>query len=109
MLVSVGSEWSRHGRVVEAAVAVVALVVVVVSSLSCRRCRSLRGRSGNRSVEKIVSGGHVSASSSSCRKEGHHKPVKIETPRLDAVVTNDPTYRITHGRRKSYAKRTPLR
>ena len=33
VLVSVGSEWSRHGRVVEAAVAVVALVVVVVSSL----------------------------------------------------------------------------
>jgi len=76
VLVCVGSEWSRRGRVVDAAAAVVALVVVVVSLL--------RGRPGNRFVSGRRSCPVVMIRRDPlfAPKEGHHKPVKIETPRL---------------------------
>ena len=55
MLMCVGSEWSRHGRVVDAAAVVVALVVVVV--VVCAAGPGI----ASCCVEKIVSGGHDSA------------------------------------------------
>ena len=78
--------------------AVVALVVVVVVDHDCA------AGLGIASCED-VSGGHDLADLVLfAPKEGHHNPVKIEPPRLDAVVTNDPRLdHRAHGDRKSYA------
>ena len=99
MLMCVGSEWSRHGRVVDAAVVVVALVVVVVSSLKivARQVRESLRVALRRSCPAVM----IRRDRLFGPKEGLHKPVKIETPPLLQLSLMIPW--IIQGDRKSYA------